>query len=255
MPLSMLLGASIGRLSRLPAELPAVPHEGLLLPHRLVRRGRGDPAHVEVERSDVPVRRTEGHQAHPAYARHRLGTHDRFLRAGELLLSLPHRGRGVASHSLSHRTLAHRAHLPRHPLAGQARRVRRRRYVPLPHAGLRHLGLLRRSRRRALCPLRGRGRPEPVRRGGDGLRSDLGHRRRHRDLLWTDHRRGGADRSQRGDPALPRRGRDAADVLRRDPDRLHPVPAARAGEPRARRSRAGSPGATTKRALARQPAE
>ncbi len=39
------------------------------------------------------------------------------------------------------------------------------------------------------------------------------------------------DHSQRGGVASARRGRDAADVLRRDPHSLHSVPAERAGEP------------------------
>ena len=75
--------------------------------------------------------------------------------------------------------------------------------------------------------------PEPVRRRGDGLCPDLGHRRRDRDLLWPDHRRRGADHSQRGGAACIRRRRDAADALWRDSDPVHPVPAERAGKPRA----------------------
>ena len=64
-------GSLDGGIARLPVELPAVPHEGLLLPDRLVRRGRDHPAAVEVERAHLAVRRAERHQAHSAFAQHR----------------------------------------------------------------------------------------------------------------------------------------------------------------------------------------
>ena len=109
---------------RLSVELPPLPHEGVLLFDRLVRRRRDHQARVEVERDDLAVRRTEGHQAHSSLSQHKaaLARH-RFLRSGEILLSLPRRGGDLDGHPLPHRALAYRAHLPRHPLAGQARRI------------------------------------------------------------------------------------------------------------------------------------
>ena len=70
-PLSMLAGRDDRRLHRLSAELPVVPHEGLLLLDRFVRRGRDHSADLEVDRPDLAVRRTEGHQAHSAVPQHR----------------------------------------------------------------------------------------------------------------------------------------------------------------------------------------
>ena len=101
---------------------------------------------------------------------------------------------------------------------------------------------------------------EPVQRGGDDLRLDLGHRRRNRDVLRTDPRRGHADCAQRSGAARFRRGRDAADVLRRDPHPVHSVPAERPGEPRAQDQGVDSAGASTSKrrsrpAEAEQPAE
>ena len=159
-PLAMLVGAVDRGLPRLSVELSPVPHEGVLFPDRLLRRRRSHQAGVEVERADLAVRRTQGHQAYSAFPRHP-GAVDRFLRSGQLLLSLPCRGDGIAAHSLPRRALAHRPHLPRHSLAGQARRVGRRRHLPLSHAGLRHLVVLRRALRRAVRALHRHGESQP----------------------------------------------------------------------------------------------
>ena len=68
-----------------------------------------------------------------------------------------------------------------------------------------------------------------------------------------------ADHSQRGRVARSRRRRDAADVLRRDPDPVHSVPAERSGEPRAQDQgldrRAQAKQAVEQPAEAEQPAE
>ena len=66
-------GDAAGRRNRrshcLDTELSTAAHEGVLLPHRVVRGRGGHPAVLEAPAR--AVRRTEGHQAHSVGARHR----------------------------------------------------------------------------------------------------------------------------------------------------------------------------------------
>ena len=84
-----------------------------------------------------PFRRPQGAEADRRLSQYRYRVPgDRFLRAGQLLFSRVDNRFGVVIHPLSDRAVTHRADLPRHPLAGQAGRIRRRRYVPLPERSL-----------------------------------------------------------------------------------------------------------------------
>ena len=70
-PLAMLAGSSIAALIAFLLSFPLFRMKGFYFLDRLVRRRRDHQARVEVERDDLAVRRTEGHQAHSSLSQHK----------------------------------------------------------------------------------------------------------------------------------------------------------------------------------------
>ena len=132
-----------------------------------------------------------------------------------------------------HRAVAHRADVPRHPLAGQAGAIRRHRRVSLPHAGLRgrlHLSpasaapstrttsapLIPTSSMWSRWSMSSSGRSSGEQRGFYGPILGV--------VAADDHRRSGA--------ASDRRRPDPPAALRRHPDRNDSLPSKGSGKSR-----------------------